>query len=89
MNASKESIVIVVGGKPITLDADVHASIQSLVSRALEASGNAGQPAENWELRDEAGNLVDLHKKVDDFPNGTKLFLNQKVGVGGETRNCR
>ncbi|MGH9644924.1 MAG: DUF2604 domain-containing protein [Terriglobales bacterium] len=83
MSAEKESITIVVAGKPIPIESDVHASIQSVVSRALELSGNTGQPAQNWELRDADGHDVDLHKKVGDFASGTKLFLNQKVGVGG------
>jgi hypothetical protein len=83
MSANKETLMIVVGGKPIPVEADVNASIQSVVARALETSGNTGQPAQNWELRDADGRDVDLHKKVGDFANGTKLFLNQKVGVGG------
>jgi hypothetical protein len=83
MAANKETIVIVVSGSPVSVEADVHAPIQSVVARALEVSGNTGQPIQNWELRDSAGQEVDLHKKVSDFPNGTKLFLNQKVGVGG------
>ena len=83
ISAQKENIVIVVAGKPITLEANVNAPVQSLIGKALQDSGNGGQPPENWELRDAQGNPVDLHKKVGDFPAGTKLFLNQKVGVGG------
>jgi hypothetical protein len=83
MTANKETIVVVVSGKAFPVEADVNAPIQSVVARALELSGNTGQPIQNWELRDADGHEIDLHKKVGDFPNGTKLFLNQKVGVGG------
>ena len=83
MTANKETIIVVVSGKPFPVEADVHAPIQSVVARALELSSNTGQPIQNWELRDADGYEIDLHKKVGDFPNGTKLFLNQEVGVGG------
>lgn len=80
---NKQQLVIVVAGIPVTLEGNVNAPVQSLIGKALAESGNAGQPEQNWELRDTAGVPVDAHKRIGDFAAGTKLFLNQKVGVGG------
>jgi hypothetical protein len=83
--ATHIELVIVVNGQPTPLSANPNQPLQSLIGRALAESGNTGQPPENWELRDEAGNLLDLSAKIGSFgfASGTKLFLNLKAGVGG------
>ena len=59
-----------------------------MIARALEQTGNAGQPPDNWELRDAAGALLSLDQKIADFsfPPDVRLFLNLKAGVGGAER---
>ncbi len=56
-----------------------------MIPKALHDSGNAGQPPENWEIRDANGDLLDTSKKIEDFSfaEGAKLFLNLKAGIGG------
>ena len=56
-----------------------------IIPDALSQTDNSGQPPENWELRDADGNLLDLDKKIEDYPftDKTRLFLNLKAGVGG------
>lgn len=83
--AKQIDLVIVVNGQPVPLSPNPNRPLHSLIGRALEESGNAGQPPDNWELRDEAGNLLDLSAKIGSFGfvAGTKLFLNLKAGVGG------
>lgn len=78
-------LVIVINGQPFPVDANLHAPLRTVVVKALAESKNTGQPPENWELRDEAGALLDLAKKVADFHfvAGAKLFLSLKAGVGG------
>ena len=78
-------LVIVVNCQPTPLSANPNQPLQSLIGPALAASGNAGQPPENWEFRDEAGTLLDRSAKIASFgfAAGTKLFLNLKAGVGG------
>jgi Protein of Unknown function (DUF2604) len=83
--ATPIDLVIVVNGQPIPLSANPNQPLQSLIGRALAESGNAGQPPQNWELRDESGNLLDVSAKIATFgfAPGTRLFLNLKAGVGG------
>ncbi len=85
MSKEKESLTVVVNGRPIELTVNENAPLHTLIPKALEESGNQGQPPDNWELRDERGNLLDLNQKIEDFhfAEGTKLFLNPKAGVGG------
>jgi hypothetical protein len=59
----------------------------TIIPRALEQTGNTGQPPGNWELRDAQGILLDTSKAFSsfDFPAGTHLFLNLKAGIGGSS----
>ncbi len=85
VSKNKEILTVVVNGRPIDLDVNENAPLHTLVPKALEETGNQGQPLQNWELRDEKGTLLDLNQKIEDFhfAAGTKLFLNPKAGVGG------
>jgi hypothetical protein len=83
----KISLAVVVNGQPTIVEANLNAPLKSIVPRALEQTGNTGQPPENWELRDAAGVVLqDIDKKIRDFhfPPDVRLFLNLKAGVGGE-----
>jgi len=79
------ALVVVINGQPFAVEANVNAPIRTVVEKALAKSNTTGQPAENWELRNDAGALLELAKKVGDFrfPAETKLFLSLKAGVGG------
>ena len=81
----KETITIVVNGNPTEVSANLNAPLRTLVNKALDQTGNAGQPPESWELRDAQGIVLDLEKKIGDcqFPPDVKLFLSLKAGVGG------
>jgi hypothetical protein len=78
-------IEVIVNGQPTTIRANKNAPLHSIIGQALAVTGNAGQPPENWELRDESGVLLPLDKKIEsfNFPPKVKLFLNLKAGVGG------
>lgn len=78
-------LAIVVNGQPTMVRANRNAPLHTVIPRALEQTGNAGQPQENWELRDAAGALLQLDQKIKDFnfPADIRLFLNLKAGVGG------
>lgn len=79
----KVSITVVVNGQPTQVQADPHASVQSLIEPALRQTGNlAGQPPENWELRTADGRPLQAEDKVSEFV-GQTLFLNLRAGVGG------
>ena len=84
-NSKKVSITVVVNGQPTVVDAFEDDPLRRIIPDALRQTENLGQPAENWELRDGDGNLLDLAKKIGDFgfPPKVRLFLNLKAGVGG------
>ena len=75
-------LTIVVNGQPTQVRANPEAAVHSLIERALQQTGNAGQPADNWELRNAQGQPTPLSAKVEEFL-GQTLFLNLKAGVGG------
>ena len=85
MAHNQQLITIIVNGVPATLERNPHAPLRSLVEKALHDTGNVGQPIDNWELRDAAGNVLDLSRKIEsfNFPDDVKLFLSLKAGVGG------
>jgi hypothetical protein len=85
MPRNKETITVVVNGTPTEVEANEHAPLKTIIPKALQQTGNTGQPPENWELKDAQGNLLDLEKKIGDynFPETVTLFLSLKAGVGG------
>jgi hypothetical protein len=78
-------IAIIVNGQPTVVSANPHSPLRTVIPRALEDTGNTGQPPENWELRDAGGTLLDTSQKIEsfDFPADVRLFLSLKAGVGG------
>jgi len=83
--AEKIMLVVVVNGTPTTVEANLNAPLKSIIGKALEQTDNGGQPPDNWELRDVAGQILDLTAKIGTFGFGpdTRLFLNLRAGVGG------
>jgi hypothetical protein len=84
-------LTVIVNGQPTVVQANLEAELRSLIQKALEATGNTGQPPENWELRDANGTLLDVSKKIESFQfaPGTRLLLNLKAGVGGQLARPR
>lgn len=86
MASSKEiELHVVVNGRPVTVKVNVENPVHKLIQEALDKSGNSGQPASNWELRDAGGQILDPSRKIDTYQihNGATLFLNLKAGIGG------
>lgn len=78
-------LTIVVNGQPTVVSVNPEAPLHTVIPKALEQTGNVGQPPENWELRDVSGTLLDLTREISSysFTNQTRLFLNLKAGIGG------
>ncbi len=76
---------VIVNGQPTPVKANVEEPIKTLIERALQESGNSGQPIANWELRDASGQVLDPNRKIEEFnlQPGATLFLNLKAGIGG------
>ena len=87
MSDKRFEITIVVNGQPVEVKVGLDEQIGEAVEEALKASGNSGQSAERWELRDESGQPIDTGKKIGEsgITAGAKLFLNLKAGVGGSS----
>lgn len=85
MSEERIEIIIVVNGQPVTEKASEDEEVGEVVERVLKESGNSGQPLDNWELRDESGQVIDFGRKFRELgiKEGAKLFLNLKAGVGG------
>lgn len=78
-------VIVVVSGSPTPVRVNLHQSLGHLVAEALRASGSVGQPASEWELRSEAGALLDLQLRIQQagISAGDTLFLSPAAGAGG------
>jgi hypothetical protein len=78
-------LIVVVNGQPVPVNANSNAPLRTVINHALQASGNTGQPIENWELREAGGQVLDPNRKAEEYglASGATLFLNLKAGVGG------
>lgn len=76
-------VTVVVNGQPTQVQASPEAPVHSLIEKALQQTGNAGQPPDNWELRNSQGQAIPLGTKVADIL-GQTIFLNLKAGIGGQ-----
>src|SRR5690348_10140187 len=85
MAKHKETLTVVVNGQAIEVTVNEEAPLRTVIPVALQESGNVGQPPDNWELKDAAGTLLPLDKKIGEFhfTPETKLFLSLKAGVAG------
>lgn len=79
------SLTVVVGGVPTTVEANLNAPLHTVAQHALNQSASTGRPLSDWELKDAAGNPLDLSRKVGDLQlaPGAELFLSLAVGVNG------
>lgn len=77
-------VTVVVSGQPERLKVNNHQTLEHLVHEALQKTGNRGQSAAEWELRTEAGVLLDQHETVESvLRDGVTVFLSPKAGAGG------
>lgn len=85
MSRNKDTLTIIVNGQSVEVDVNQNAPLHTVVQKALQDSGNLGQPPANWELRDSDGNVLDLDIKISDFhfSAAVMLYLSLKAGVGG------
>ncbi|MDN4987191.1 DUF2604 domain-containing protein [Bradyrhizobium sp. WYCCWR 13022] len=78
-------ITMVVNGQPVTIEATQQEKLSEVRQRALTETQNLAQPPENWEIKDEAGAVLDPDKRVGEYHFGKEvtLFLSLKAGVAG------
>jgi hypothetical protein len=78
-------ITMVVNGQPVTIKATEQERLSDVRQRALTETQNLAQPPENWEIKNEAGAVLDPDKRVGDYHFGKEvtLFLSLKAGAAG------
>lgn len=83
--AEKVDLAIIVNGRPTVVQANVNAPLRSVIGRALQQTDNEGQPPENWEFKNAAGEALPGDRKIEDFgfPPNVTLYLDLIRGVGG------
>lgn len=79
------NLIIVVSGAPEPVRLNHNQRLEHAVREALRESGNHGQRPEEWELRNENGQLLALSLQADEagLVDGQTLFLSPKAGAGG------
>lgn len=85
--AEHVNVTVVVSGQATVVETNVNAPLIEVIHKALEQTGNEGQPPANWELRDEGGNVLEPHTKVAvlHLTATSKLFLSLRAGIGGSS----
>lgn len=83
-------LIFLINGEDVPVETDELEFLYKARNKALADSHNTGRPAEEWEIRNEKGELLDPNTRVsfgNDLKNGSKLFLTLEVGFGGSTEN--
>jgi hypothetical protein len=78
-------LIFVVNGEDVPLRLNVKEPLEAARNKALADSGNTGRPPDEWEVRTEAGLLLEPKTKLESLSlqAGTRLFLSLAVGGGG------
>jgi hypothetical protein len=81
----KIDLVALVSGVEVKIKAQHDELLRKVAERALKKSENVGQPLENWDLRNEAGEILDLDRTVGSYhlKDGALLSLTLKAGIAG------
>lgn len=78
-------LVVVVNGHPTPVQSNVQQPTSALVREALRLAGDAGQKPGDYELTDQAGNVLAQDRKVGEngIADGATLYLGVAEGTGG------
>lgn len=84
-NKNKITLIFIVNGVDVSIDANINEPLKVARNKALTDSNNTGRPMDEWEIHNVEGQPLDPDKKIEelDLKDGTRLFLNLKVGAGG------
>ena len=82
---NKITLIFIVNGVDVQVEANIHEPLEVARDKALRDSNNTGRPMDEWEIHNDAGQLLDPGKKIEDLSlgDGARLFLNLKVAAGG------
>lgn len=85
MSEKKLTIIFIIGGEEVSVEANPNAPLQAARNKALEIAKETGREPDQWEIKDANGKVLDPAAKVKDLglKDGVKLFLGPKVSGGG------
>lgn len=86
MSDNKIDIFVVVGGKRVPMTVNENQPLKALFQKAISEAKVAGeQKLDDWEFKNEGGDVFDSDKKIGELGiiAGFTLFLSQKVGATG------
>jgi len=86
MPSKKLTIIFIIGGESIAVEANPHEPLHVARDHALKEGEHSGRAPDDWEIKDVNGNILDPTRKIEEFnfQRDTKLYMNQKVSGGGE-----
>lgn len=79
------SLVFIVNGVEYPIEkVNVNQPLSVSVNKALKDSGNTGRDLSDWQVKWNDTSL-NIDNKIEDYnlPDGAKLFISLKAGVGG------
>jgi Protein of Unknown function (DUF2604) len=78
-------LIFIINGQDYPTRVDPRLALSIAVHQVLKESGNTGRPAEEWEVRDASGVLLETNRSPHDLGlhDRARLFLSLKVGAGG------
>ncbi len=83
MPENQVTLTVIVGSDEYAVPANQHAPLHTIIPEALKLSHNTARQPDEWDLKDAPGNLLDRNMKIEDLPEGAKIFLSLKAGIGG------
>lgn len=77
------TIRVIITGQPIDVSVNPHDLLHTIILKALEQTGNIGQPPDRWEIRDADGTLLSFFQRIEEFKFKPEdlLFLNLRTVV--------
>lgn len=81
----KITLVVIVSGTPISVEANPKQKLQVIAQKALEQTGNTSRPLSDWTIKTRDGVVLDMANTVEsyEFTDGTQLVMSLEAGVGG------
>ncbi len=78
-------LIFIINGQDFPVRANFNAPLKVAAERALRESGNTARPADEWEVRDIKGVLLDTQRSPRQLGlhDRARLFLSLQVGAGG------
>ncbi|MGC4044847.1 MAG: DUF2604 domain-containing protein [Armatimonas sp.] len=77
--------VVIVNGDAVKVQVSAEQPLAAIIPVALENANVTGRPPEDWDIKDEQGNLYDRNRLVSDydFPVGQVIYLSLRAGEAG------